>query len=138
MIQTTPALSFVKAETFGYSLNGKEFLVCQAGQEKCNSSYTQVADTYKGTTAKILSGTNGSKAQDFKQNAHSSRRLTPAGLTRAANSASNILTLWGMADLNSDRTDVYTLSLSSKPKTGQGRFRFGRKEQGQVGQCGRQ
>ncbi|MGH9563448.1 MAG: metallophosphoesterase family protein, partial [Terracidiphilus sp.] len=56
MIATTPALTFEKVETFGYSLNGKEFLVCQAGQEKCNSSYAQVADSYNGTTAKIVSG----------------------------------------------------------------------------------
>ncbi len=47
-------LNFVKAETFGYSLNGKEFLVAQG------APYTTVSDSYNGTTAAILSGTNGS------------------------------------------------------------------------------
>ncbi len=119
MISTTPPLSFVKAETFGYSLNGKEFQVCQVGQPKCNSSYTQVADSYKGTTAKILSGTNGSKAQDF--NKVSFLKTVDTGWTdKASDSASNILTLWGMADLGTDYTDVYTLALSSKPGPGKG------------------
>jgi hypothetical protein len=111
MIQTTPALSFEKAETFGYSLNGKEFLVCQEGQEKCNSSYTQVADSYNGTTAKILSGVNGSKAQD--RNKRSFLKTVNTGWTdKDSDVGSNVLTLWGMADLNSNQTDVYALSLS--------------------------
>ena len=52
--------TFTKRETFGYSLNGKDFLVCQEGQPDCNSSYTQVADSFAGTTARILGGFNGS------------------------------------------------------------------------------
>ena len=113
MIQTTPALSFVKAETFGYSLNGKEFLVCQDGQEKCNSSYTQVADSYNGTTAKILSGTNGSKAQD--RDKRSLLKTVDTGWTdKGGEVASNILTLWGMTDLNSKQTDAYVLSMTDK------------------------
>lgn len=110
MIQTTPELSFKKAETFGYSLNGKEFLVCQSNQEKCNSSYTQVADTYKGTSAKILSGVNGSKAQD--RNKRPLLKTVDTGWTdKDDTTVSNVLSLWGMSDLNSNRTDVYTLSL---------------------------
>jgi hypothetical protein len=120
MIQTTPELSFVKAETFGYSLNGKEVLVCQAGQEKCNSSYTQVADSYNGTAAKILSGTNGSKAQD--RNKRPFLKTVDTGWTdKGSEVASNILTLWGMTDLNSSQTDDYTLSLTDK-SLGKGAF----------------
>jgi hypothetical protein len=123
MISTTPPLSFVKAETFGYSLNGKEFQICQVGQPKCNSSYTQVADSYKGTAAKILSGTNGSKAQDF--NKVSFLKTVDTGWAdKNSNSASSILTLWGMADLNSDRTDVYTLSLTSASMGAPGKALF--------------
>ena len=121
MIATTPPLTFVKAETFGYSLNGKEFQVCQVGQPKCNSSYTQVADSYNGTTAKILSGTNGSKAQDFDK--RSFLKTVDTGWTdKDSGSASNILTLWGMGDLNSNQTDVYTLSLTypAKDRAGKG------------------
>jgi len=109
---TTPTLTFTKRETFGYSLNGKEFLVPQ------NAPYTVVEDTYRGTTARILDGINGSTATDY-----ASRPLTKAvdtGWTpqdlgtrkRDDAPASDILTLWGMADLGSEQTDVYTLSLS--------------------------
>ncbi len=114
MMPTTPPLTFVKAETFGYSLNGKEFQVCQAGQTNCNSSYAQVADSYKGTTVNILSGTNGSKAQDFDH--RSFIKTVDTGWSDSnGDTASNILTLWGMADLGSKQTDVYTLSMTSTP-----------------------
>jgi len=110
-IRATPALSFVKAETFGYSLNGKEFLVCQTSLDKCTNSYTQVADSYKGTSAKILSGTNVSKAQD--KNMRPFVKTVNTGWTdKDDTAASNIFSLWGMADLNSTQTDVYTLSLT--------------------------
>jgi len=128
MIQTTPALSFEKAETFGYSLNGKEFLVCQEGQEKCNSSYTQVADSYNGTTAKILNGVNGSKAQD--RNKRSFLKTVNTGWTdKDSDVGSNVLTLWGMADLNSNQTDVYALSLSDK-SVGKGTLALASKSKG--------
>jgi hypothetical protein len=129
MIQTTPDLSFVKAETFGYSLNGKEFLVCQAGQEKCNSSYTQIADTYNGTTAEILSGANGSKTQD--RNKRPFLKTVDTGWTdKDSSTASNLLTLWGMTDLNSNQTEVYTLSLTyaTKDRTGKGAFGLAAKD----------
>ena len=114
LIPTLPALNFVKQESFGYSLNGKEFQVCQAAQTGCNSSYTQVVDSFNGTTAKILSGTNGSTAQDF--DSRSFLKTVDTGWAYATtNTASNILTLWGMADLGSPRTDVYTLSVSYNP-----------------------
>ena len=114
LIPTTPALTFVKQETFGYSLNGKEFQVCQSAQTGCNSSYTQVADSFSGTTAKILSGTNGSTAQDF--DGRSFLKTVDTGWSYATGAlASNVLTLWGMADLGSPLSDVYTLSLNYNP-----------------------
>ena len=130
MIQTTPPLSFVKAETFGYSLNGKEFQVCQAGQAKCISSYTQVVDSYKGTTVKILSGANGSTALD--RNKRPFLKTVDTGWTdKGDDSASNILTLWGMADLNGKNTDVYTLSLTySKDSAGKGALALASKSKG--------
>ncbi len=60
----TPTLHFRKRETFGYSLNGQEFIVSQ-GQ-----SYSSVQDSiaagsgYLGTSAQILGGTNGSTVLD--------------------------------------------------------------------------
>jgi len=137
LIPTTPLpLDFTKQETFGYSLNGKEFQVCQVGQTGCNSSYTQVVDTYKGTTAKILSGKNGSTVVDFDgrnflktvdtgwkqsrevwEEKHRGRFEEKSRWEKhdEDDTASNILTLWGMADLGSNRTDVYTLSLTYDP-----------------------
>jgi hypothetical protein len=110
LISATPTLNFINRETFGYCLNGKEFLVAQ-GQ-----SYTSIQDSYKNTTAKILSGINGSMATDG-----SGRRFTNAVNTgwsdKTKNSASDIFTLSGMANnLGSDETDVYTLSMTYKAK----------------------
>ncbi len=104
--------TFTKHETFGYSLNGREFLVAQ-GQ-----SYTAVQDSFGGTTARILEGSNGSTANDY-----AGRSFTKAVDTGWApktvgtpktdsDTASDILTLWGMADLGSDDTDVFTLALN--------------------------
>jgi hypothetical protein len=112
---TTPALTFSKRETFGYSLNGKEFLVPQG------KSYTSIEDSFGDTTARILNGINGSTGTDYNL-----RPLTKAINTgwapRESNTASDILTLWGMEDslitdsTNFDprtkQTDTYTLSMT--------------------------
>jgi len=131
LIPTVPALNFVKAETFGYSFNGHEYLVAQG------EPYTAVNETYAGTTAQILDGTNGSTAADF-DGRHFTKAVDTGWTSRPESDdrdcsarhrwpwsfkkshkpkddempASNILTLWGMADLGSDQTDVYTLSMS--------------------------
>jgi hypothetical protein len=110
LIYATPTLNFIKQETFGYCLNGKEFLVGQ-GQP-----YTVVEDNFGGTAAEILSGINGSLSLDG-----SLRPLTNAVETgwshQTHETASDILHLWGMAsNLGSDQTDVYTLSMSYDPK----------------------
>jgi hypothetical protein len=121
LISTTPKLHFAKSETFGYSLNGKEFQVCQVSQKDCNDSYTQVVDTYMNTTAKILSGANGSTAQDF--DGRSLIKTVNTGWTDRARSvseaygslASDILSIWGMAEIGTETTDTYTLSLTYDP-----------------------
>ncbi len=129
----TPTLTFTKRETFGYSLNGQEFLVAEG------ESYSKIEDSFEGTTARLLSGANGSTTTDY-----SSRALTKAvntGWTPMSNAddmdcssqhrwpwffrnikchkakdheipASDILTLWGMSDLGTDQTDTYALSMS--------------------------
>jgi hypothetical protein len=111
----TPTFNFVKKESWGYSKNGKEFLVAQ-GQP-----YTTVQDTFAGTTAKILNGTNNSTKRDASLNTTSGigRQLTKAvdtGWTAKSGSlASDILTLWGMTDLGQSNTDTFVLSLSYDP-----------------------
>jgi hypothetical protein len=124
LIHATPTLNFIKTETFGYSLNGKEFQVCQVGQLNCNSSYTQVIDSYDGTTAKILSGVNGSAARDFDDRNLIKTVNTGWASVDNRQSGSTILTLWGMADLGTERTDVYTLSMTYD-RRGNGRFENG-------------
>jgi hypothetical protein len=111
-ISSTPTLKFSKRETFGYSLNGKEFLVPEG------ESYTVVQQSFESTTARILAGVNRSTAKDG-----SGRALTKAvdtGWTSAIGTdalASNIVTLWGMASsLGSGETDVYTLSMTYDDK----------------------
>jgi hypothetical protein len=134
----TPTFNFVKKETWGYSLNGQEFLISQ-GQ-----TYTCVIDSFETTVARILGGANGSAAQDYNL-----RPLTKAvntGWTDVAtwrnefflrwfkkpgfDFASNVLTLWGMADLGSDQTDIYTLSMTYEgiPLYGKGDFGIATKD----------
>ena len=89
------------------------------------AAYTTVEDSFEGTTAKILDGTNKSTAVDYTL-----RPLTKTvdtGWIDVArrydkNSdyewnhdlvlASNIFLLRGMADLGTEQTDTYVLSLS--------------------------
>jgi len=104
----TPTFNFVKKETWGYSLNGKEFLI---GGNK-GTSYTIVQDNYENTAAKILSGTYGNKAKDYNNRALTQTVATGWTSDLSDSLASNILTLWGMAGLGSPGTDVYTLSMS--------------------------
>jgi hypothetical protein len=58
---TTPTFTFEKKATWGYSTNGKEFLVGGAG----GTSYTVVNDSFGNTEAHILSGTYGNTAADY-------------------------------------------------------------------------
>jgi hypothetical protein len=102
---TTPTLTFTLHETFGYSLNGKEFLVPQG------ATYTTIEDSYHGTTARILDGINGSTAADYIGRAFT-KTVDTGWSHKRCSTVSDILSLWGMADLGTDQTDVYTLSLS--------------------------
>ncbi|MGD0234577.1 MAG: metallophosphoesterase [Syntrophorhabdales bacterium] len=106
VITTTPTLTFTKRESFGYSLNGKEFLIAQG------KPYTAVRDKspFAGTDVKILAGYNQS-AKDG-----SGRPLNKAvdtGWERGqGGTASDILSLWGMGrSLGSGETDIYALSM---------------------------
>ncbi len=103
-----PSFNFVKKETFGYSLNGKEFLVGQG------ESYTVIRDKFENTTARILNGFNSSTATDANK-----RKLTKAvetGWVKNPNPdklISDIFSIWGMSDLGvNGQTDTYVLSIS--------------------------
>jgi hypothetical protein len=110
VILTTPTLNFLKRETFGYSLNGKEFLAAPG------ESYVTMQDkSPAGTKAGILSGINGRNEKEGGGRPCSNAVNTGwAPATKRA--ASDILTLSGMAKhMGSTETDVYTLSLSYSP-----------------------
>ena len=131
--QTNDAIpyTFTKRETFGYSLNGQEFLIPQG------TSYIGVQDGFEGTTARILDGINGStatvydgrattktvntgwtprsEAGDMDCSSHHKRPWSFKKWHNAKDSAlpaSDVLTLWGMADLGNEQTDTYALSMS--------------------------
>ncbi len=114
--------TFTKRETFGYSLNGKEFLVPQ------NASYSVVSDSFEGTTAKILDGTNGSETKDYA--GRSLSHAVDTGWTpRACGTASAALTLWGMSSmvpgLAASETDTYVLSMGYDRDNGHWAFGTG-------------
>jgi hypothetical protein len=105
---TTPTLTFTLRETFGYSLNGREFLVPQG------ATYTTIEDSYHGTTARILDGVNGSTTADYANRAFI-KTVDTGWSHQRCETASDILTLWGMADLGSDQTDLYALAMTYDP-----------------------
>ena len=114
--QISPAFRFVKKETFGYSLNGRRFLVGQGGaytavQDRVMSG-TGYGERYKGTTARILAGVNGSTNRDYTGRAFV--REIDTGWAPSA-WASDALTLWGMADPGAERTDTYVLAMTYSP-----------------------
>jgi hypothetical protein len=127
--KVTPTFNFVKKATWGYSTNGKESLIGGAG----SPSYTVVQDSFGSTTASILSGTYSNTAADFN-----SRILTQTVNTgwRASTTGtySDILSLWGMANVGSSKTDTYTLSLKYAPsKVHADIFQFGLATPGNAG-----
>jgi len=111
LIATTPPMSFVKRETYGYGLNGKEFIVAEG------ATYTTVTDTFGGTTATILSGTNMNTAKDASGRALSA--TVDTGWTAATcATTSSVLSLWiTPTNLGSPQTDTYALQLSASGVT---------------------
>jgi hypothetical protein len=114
--------AFTKRETFGYSLNGKEFPVASG------ASYASVKDSspsdygFVGTSAAILAGTNSNTITDA--NGVSLTKAVHTGWSaQERETVSDILTLWGLGSLgvisggqvvanpNPDQTDVYVLQL---------------------------
>lgn len=108
-----PNLTFTKRESFGYGLNGKEFLVAQG------EDFTKVQDSYSGTSVRILSGKRAISV--FGPTLDGSGRPFVSAVNtgwsdKNCATASNIVSLWGMATtIGSDQTDVYVLSVSYDP-----------------------
>jgi hypothetical protein len=109
--KVTPIFNFVKKATWGYSLNGKEFLVGGTN----SSSYDVVSDKFGNTSAKIISGTCSNNAKDY--NGRILTQTVNTGWTaKTTGTLSHILTLWGMTTtMGSTQSDTYTLSMSYYP-----------------------
>jgi hypothetical protein len=103
-----PTFNFTKQQTYGYSLNGKEFLVQSGG------NLSAVHDSYGSTTMSLVGlNTSTSKTND-------GRALTEAidtGWTdRTAGFASDALTLWGMEEIGASTTaSPFTLTMKYNP-----------------------
>ena len=112
IVTNTPALTgnWQKILTYGYSLNGQEFVIPEG------AAYTTVADStakavangetgYLGTTMQILGGINASTTTNNYGKAHS--KAVDTGWTPASGTASDILTLWGTSEIGANQTDTY-------------------------------
>ena len=120
IVTNTPVLTgnWQKILTYGYSLNGQEFVVPEGG------SYTVVADNtakavasgeagYLGSAAQILAGVNTSIATNNYGKAQS--KAVDTGWSPAyLGLASDILTLWGTTGIG-NQSDAYALSLTYHP-----------------------
>jgi hypothetical protein len=131
---------FTRHDVFGYSLNGIELLVPQGGSYVLADDTTKAVQNgetgYLGTSARILSGSNGNSAKDYNLRPLT-KSITTGWAPRSAGLASDIFTLWGMqhnlatkltpqsaaptyagysfADPNLNQTDKFALSLSYDP-----------------------
>lgn len=104
-ILDTPYLTFSHKETFGYSLNGKNFLI------EYGKPYTAVDITSaNGTRARILDGINIRDAKDLAGRRFSVE-VNAGFYPRDEATAGDILFLRGM-DFSTLNTDIYTLSMS--------------------------
>jgi hypothetical protein len=83
--------AFFLRETFGYSLNGKEFLVKQG------DPYTTVQDEYEDTVVRILSGKNNNLSTDYVGDSLE-KTVNTGWSPKTDETESSILTLWGMSD----------------------------------------
>lgn len=114
-LSVTPVLSFSKRETFGYSLNGKQFVI-QPGQ-----TFTGIADSsptgagWKGTEMAILAG-NNAVSNTILDGRAVVQDVNTGWSEASGNQVSDVLSLWGMANtLGSDQTDPYVLSMRYDP-----------------------
>ena len=113
-VYVVPNMTFTKAETWGYNLNGKQFLV------RKNGSYNVVQDG----NAKILSGTNTYDKKDGEpgragngstivNQREMSHLVTTGWMPKTTGLLSDIFTIWGMAnELKDTKTDTYCLSMT--------------------------
>jgi hypothetical protein len=125
IVSTATGLNFVKRESFGYSLIGKQFELSPAASYAsgavqltyplpATASPVQIQDSSSSgnTTAAILSGTNNSNLMDASKQP-CSKVVTTGWMSKSGNALSDILALSGINPYvnGGPQPDVYTLSL---------------------------
>ncbi len=121
----TPVLTgnWAKMTTFGYSLNGQGFLVPEGAayttvadntNNAVNNSATYGENGFVGTSFQILNGINAST-----KTTRDGRKLTKYVNTgfapKSANTVSDIVSVWGLADLASASTDTVKVVVNFSP-----------------------
>ena len=108
MINTAQGLNFVKRESWGYGLNGQQFVIA-SGQP-----YSVVQDkSSAGTTAKILSGTNACTTTDACYLPYT-KLVTTGWASASAGSLSDIVALRGINPwVGASNPDTYVLSMAT-------------------------
>jgi len=107
LMTTFPSPSFSKRDTFGYALNGKEFVVASAG------SYGAVSDTYAGATLK-MGGSNASTTTD-SANRSLSKAVDTGWADGSCATASPVATVVGSTSPMYDAADARLVALTFDP-----------------------
>jgi len=98
-------------ETFGYSLNGKQFLVGRGESYAGVADQIAAGDGFVGTSMSILDGVNTVTATAEGSRACSDD-LNTGWAERPDGFLSDVLSLWGMANaLGSEQTDTFVLAM---------------------------
>jgi hypothetical protein len=115
--------TFTKRESFGCSLNGKEFVVASG------ASYQAVTDSYADTTASILAGVNAG-GTDYAGRA-TSHAVNTGWAPSDCGTASARLSLWGMStmvpglEMDANQTDTFVLQMNYARENGHWKFGTG-------------
>jgi hypothetical protein len=106
-----PDYHFVKKETWGYSLNGQQYLIAQG------DPYTGIEETYGTTSARILDGTNNSTTTDLTPDTRALTKIVNTGWVDnpGVSVRSDIFSLVGMGELGSNpiMADTYVLEMGT-------------------------
>lgn len=114
-LTVTPKLNFEKRETFGYSLNGKQFLVEAGASFAGISDNIAAGDGFVGTSMQFLDGINDNNINLFDGRATFSDVNTGwISKTEAGDDKlrSDVLSLWGVSDLSNSEANTVKLSMS--------------------------
>ncbi len=139
-----PPVTWVKKGSWGYSLNGDEYVVAQG------AAYPVIEDTYNNTMVKIVAGVNTSASVDRSPQAKDTDGKivsAPRPLNKVVNTGwqaknrlerkvySDIFSIWGMGELGTKKTDEYVvfMKVDMDPKEFNRTFPEAYLRQGKIG-----